>query len=231
MTKLHAVVPAAGVGARMKASIPKQYLSIAGEPMLARTLRRLLQIPKLESLVVALGSDDGHWAGIDSSLRAQVVRVDGGAERADSVLAGLRLLTVTADPEDLVLVHDAARPCVRVADIERLIGTVRQGPVNGGLLASPVRDTMKRSDALGAVLHTEARDNLWHALTPQLFQLGTLKDAIEKAALAGANITDESSAMEWMGYQPQLVQGSDDNIKVTRPDDVRLAEQFLANQS
>lgn len=231
MTKLHAVVPAAGVGARMNASIPKQYLSIAGEPMLARTLRRLLQIPKLESLVVALGSDDGHWAGIDSSLRAQVIRVDGGTERADSVLAGLRRLTETAHPEDLVLVHDAARPCVRVADIERLIGTVQLNPLNGGLLASPVRDTMKCSDNSGAVLHTEARDNLWHALTPQLFQLGALKEAIEKAALAGANITDESSAMEWAGYHPQLVQGGDDNIKVTRPDDVRLAEQFLANQS
>lgn len=199
--------------------------------MLARTLCRLLQIPKLESLVVALGSDDGHWADIDSSLRERVIRVDGGAERADSVLAGLRLLAETADPEDLVLVHDAARPCVRVTDIERLIATVQLSPVSGGLLASPVRDTMKRGDDSGAVLHTEARDNLWHALTPQLFRLGTLKEAIEKATLAGANITDESSAMEWAGYQPQLVQGSDDNIKVTRPDDVRLAEQFLANQS
>lgn len=215
----------------MKASVPKQYLSIAGEPMLALTLSRLLQVPKLESLVVVLGPDDGHWADIDSSLRAQVIRVDGGAERVDSVLAGLRLLAETADPEDLVLVHDAARPCVRVADIEQLITTVKQSPVRGGLLASPVRDTMKRSSDSGAVLHTEARDNLWHALTPQLFQLGPLKEAIEKATHAGAIITDDSSAMEWAGFQPQLVQGSDDNIKVTRPDDVQLAEQFLANQS
>lgn len=199
--------------------------------MLARTLRRLLQVPKLESLVVALGSHDGHWADIDASLRAQVIRVDGGVERADSVLAGLRLLAETADPEDLVLVHDAARPCIRVADIERLIATVQQSPANGGLLASPVRDTMKRSDDSGVVLSTESRDNLWHALTPQLFQLGILKDAIEKASFTGANITDESSAMEWAGFQPKLVQGSDDNIKVTRPDDIQLAEQLLKSQS
>ena len=108
---------------------------------------------------------------------------------------------------------------------------MQKNPVNGGLLATPVRDTMKRGDNSGAVLHTEARDNLWHALTPQLFQLGTLKDSIERAALASASITDESSAMEWAGFRPLLVQGSDDNVKVTRPDDVQLAERFLENQS
>lgn len=229
-TKLHAVVPAAGVGARMGAELPKQYLPLAGESILANTLRRLLSMKHLQQVVVVLGPNDGYWSSIDSDLRARVQRVDGGLERADSVLAGLKALSTLAQPEDLVLVHDAARPCVRMADIERLLAAVTQDPVRGGLLATPVRDTMKRSSADAHVLHTESRECLWHALTPQLFQLQALQHAIEAAQLAGQVITDESSAMEYLGVQPQLVQGSDDNIKITRPNDLQLAEQFLAQQ-
>lgn len=230
MTKLHAVVPAAGVGARMGAAIPKQYLPLNGEAILAQSLRRLLQLPKLQNLVVALGCDDSHWFEIDPNLRARVIRVEGGAERSDSVLAGLEFLSQTAAPDDFVLVHDAARPCVRVKDIEQLLSVVEQDPINGGLLACPVRDTMKRSDGSGAVMHTEVRENLWHALTPQLFQLTGLQHAITRAQAAGVSLTDESSAMEWAGYHPQLVQGSDDNLKITHPSDIQLAEQYLLQQ-
>lgn len=214
----------------MGVSIPKQYLPLAGEPMLARTLRRLLLLPELSTLVVALGPEDGHWHDIDPALRTQVVRVEGGSERVDSVLTGLKALLESGAPDDLVLVHDAARPCVRVADIKALLAVVRLDPCRGGLLATPVRDTMKRSDDHAQVVRTESRTHLWHALTPQMFQLQALHDAIEQAQAAGVLLTDESSAMEWMGIQPQLVQGSDDNIKITRMNDLQLAEQFLAHQ-
>ena len=227
-TKLHAIIPAAGVGARMGAALPKQYLPLAGETILAHSLRRLLSLNNIDRIVVALGPEDDHWQAIDAKLRSRVLRVDGGAERADSVLAGLHALSEFAHADDLVLVHDAARPCVRVADIELLINTVQREPKRGGLLATPVRDTMKRSDTAGAVLHTESRELLWHAQTPQLFPLQALRDAILSAQAAGVVITDESSAMEWSGVQPQLVQGSDENIKITRPVDLFLAEQFLA---
>ncbi len=231
VAELHAVVPAAGVGARMGAIVPKQYLSLAGEPILALTLRRLLTVPNLSTLVVTLSPDDTHWNNIDSSLRMKVRGVEGGSERALSVLAGLNALLKFADPDDLVLVHDAARPCVRLADINNLISRVCDDPLRGGLLACPVRDTMKRGSASDHVIHTEPRENLWHALTPQLFQLRPLRDAIVQAGAAGVNLTDESSAMEWAGLQPLLVQGSDDNIKVTRPDDIKMAEQYLGQQN
>lgn len=211
----------------MGATIPKQYLPLCGEPMLAQTLRRIIAVPALDQLIVVLSANDGHWADIDPCLQARVQRVDGGTERSDSVLAGLRHLATTAQPDDLVLVHDAARPCVLLEDIERLIATVRQDPARGGLLAAPVRDTMKRGDAQNRVLCTESRELLWHALTPQLFELGVLLDAMTRAVAAGVGLTDEASAVEWAGGAPVLVEGSGDNVKVTRSGDLRLAGLLL----
>ncbi len=227
-SRLHAVIPAAGVGARMGATVPKQYLPLCGEPMLAQTLRRIAAVPQLCQIVVPLGPQDGYWPEIDPVLRERVERVDGGRERADSVLAGLKQLLATAEPLDLVLVHDAARPCIRVGDIEKLIAAVQVDPARGGLLASPVRDTMKRGGEGDKVYRTESRTDLWHALTPQLFQLQPLHDAIESALRAELALTDESSAIELAGLQPQLVEGGSDNIKVTREGDLALAA-FLLN--
>jgi len=154
----------------------------------------------------------------------------GGAERCHSVLHGLVQLTGAAAEDDWVLVHDAARPCVRQQDIEMLVRTLENDPV-GGLLGLPVADTMKQVDAAGTVLQTVERDGLWRALTPQMFRLGLLRDALQQSIASGALVTDEAAAMEMAGHRPRMVQGQGDNIKITRPGDLQLAEFYLQSRS
>lgn len=226
MPRCHAVVPAAGVGRRMGAAVPKQYLPLAGRCVLAHALDRLLAEPRIGRIVVALGPEDDWWPTLALS-DPRIVRTDGGAERADSVLNGLRALDGIAADEDWALVHDAARPCLAPADLDRLFAELADDPV-GGLLAVPVYDTMKRADADGRVMQTVDRTGLWHALTPQMFRYGLLRAALEDAALAGATITDEASAIERAGLRPKLIEGRADNLKITRPGDLRLAEFFLS---
>jgi 2-C-methyl-D-erythritol 4-phosphate cytidylyltransferase len=222
---LWCVVPAAGRGARVGGEVPKQYLPIAGKPMLLHTLERLAAHPRIAGLMVALEAGDARWPKWLTFDGKPVSTTIGGAERADSVLAGLRALRGTVGESRFVLVHDAARPCVRAADISRL---VEQGiPAGGALLAAPVRDTLKRADAQGRVVATEPRETRWRALTPQLFRLGELVAALESARAAGIAITDEAMAMERAGHNPLLVEGSEDNIKVTTPADFALAEFIL----
>jgi 2-C-methyl-D-erythritol 4-phosphate cytidylyltransferase len=222
---LWCVVPAAGRGARVGGEVPKQYLPIAGKPMLLHTLERLAAHPRIAGLMVALEAGDARWPKWLTFDGKPVSTTIGGAERADSVLAGLRALRGTVGESRFVLVHDAARPCVRAADISRL---VEQGiPAGGALLAAPVRDTLKRADAQGRVVATEPREARWRALTPQLFRLGELVAALESARAAGIAITDEAMAMERAGHSPLLVEGSEDNIKVTTPADFALAEFIL----
>lgn len=223
------VIPAAGRGARMRRSVPKQYLPLLGKPIIQHTIEKLLAVPAVGALVVALADDDQEFNRIRSQWRGRVTTVVGGAERCHSVLAGLKFLSRTDPPDTWVLVHDAARPCVRPSDVRDLISAVGSHPA-GGILAVPVRDTMKRADARQQIAETVDRDGLWHALTPQMFRLGDLMNAIEDALEADVMVTDEAQAMERIGKRPLLVQGHADNIKVTAPEDCALAELYLRNQ-
>ncbi len=226
---LWAVVPAAGVGKRMQADRPKQYLELHGRTVLEHTLRRLDEIEALSGIVVAISAGDAYWPDLQLDLCHPLRRAEGGAERCHSVLNALSLLGEQADDADWVLVHDAARPCVRREDIEHLIDTLADHPV-GGILAMPVRDTMKRADGQQHITATEDRTGLWHALTPQMFRLGELRTALETALADGFLVTDEASALEHMGKAPQLVDGHSDNIKITRPEDLALAAFYLQQQ-
>lgn len=220
------VIPAAGVGARMKADRPKQYLPLRGKTVIEHTLACFTHHPTIDGIVVALSPDDPYWSElhIDSPIPLHIAA--GGQERCHSVLNALHLLAQHADTNDWVLVHDAARPCLTCNDIDKLCAELEYDEV-GGILAVPVRDTMKRADGAGRISATEDRSTLWHALTPQMFRVGLLTQALEQALADGFVVTDEASAVEHAGLRPKLVEGRADNIKVTRPEDLALAEFFL----
>lgn len=224
------VVAAAGVGQRMQADCPKQYLPLAGSTVIEQTIARLRDLPGLSGILVSLAADDVHWQRLRIAHDPMIRRIDGGSERCHSVLNALCALDSLADPDDWVLVHDAARPCVHRDDLQRLTAAACADAV-GALLAYPVRDTMKRQtvDGRGArrVGSTENRVGLWHALTPQLFRLQPLREALQAALAAGQVVTDEAEAMERRGWSPMLVEGRADNIKVTRSEDLMLAEFYL----
>lgn len=216
-----AVVPAAGRGRRMGGGSPKQYLPLYGRRVIEHALAALLAHEGLRRLVVVLAADDAAFGDLPVAREPRIETVAGGAERADSVAAGLAALA--DEPVDmLVLVHDAVRPCVSSAELERLLAAA--DPEHGALLAVPVRDTVKRADRAGRVACTLEREGLWQAQTPQAFGLGALR-----AALAGTRdgLTDESSAMERAGHAPRLVEGEAANVKITRPGDLALAEAIL----
>jgi 2-C-methyl-D-erythritol 4-phosphate cytidylyltransferase len=216
------VVPAAGSGRRFGGEIPKQYLPLHGKPMLVRTLERLAACREVAGLMVVLAADDAGWPRLSNVAGKPVRTAIGGAERSVSVLAGLDALPDEVTPEAFVLVHDAARPCVAASDIARLVNLGI--PAGGALLAAPLRDTLKRSDANGRVAATEPRERLWRAQTPQMFRRGELARALEAAHAQGLAVTDESLAMEHAGHRPLLVEGAEDNIKVTTPADLALAD-------
>jgi len=225
---LWCVVPAAGHGSRFGGGVPKQYLPLAGKPLLLHTLERLAAHPRIAGLMVALAVDDPHWPDLSSLRGKPVLSCLGGGERADSVLAGLRALVDKVEKDNFILVHDAARPCVREDDITRLI---ELGIAAGGaLLAAPLRDTLKRADADSRAVATEPREARWRALTPQLFRHGELVAALESAGAAGIAVTDEAMAMERKGFKPLLVEGAESNIKVTTPADMMLAEFLLGRE-
>lgn len=224
-----ALVPAAGAGKRLGASIPKQYLTLLGRPVIAHTLGTLLEHPRIAGAVVAVDAADHWWPSIAAELATAkpVLTATGGAERCHSVLNGLEVLREQALPQDWVLVHDAARPCLREADVDRLLDELSDDPI-GGLLAAPVRDTLKRADAAGRSETTVDRSRLWHALTPQMFRLENLHAALCAALARGLLVTDEAAAMEAAGFSPRLVEGRADNLKITHPEDLALAEFFLS---
>ncbi len=219
------VVPAAGRGTRVGGDVPKQYLPLAGQPLLAHTLQRLAAHPRIAGLVVALAADDARWTTLSLPQDLPVLSAVGGAERAVSVVAALRALPTDVADDAFVMVHDAARPCVRHADITTLIA--RGGRGEGGLLAAPLRDTLKRADDDGCSVATESRAARWRAFTPQMFRRGPLTRALEDAAATGVSVTDEAMAMERVGLRPLLVEGAEDNIKVTTRADFALAEFLL----
>lgn len=227
-----AVVPAAGTGSRMQAAIPKQYLPLSGRPILLRTLERLCAFPGLAGLIVGVAQDDSHWPRLQydcKRLPRYLGHYTGGVMRADTVLNGLRALPDSARDDDWVLVHDAVRPCVRHADIDKLVAVASRHR-DGGLLALPMADTVKRADRDGMILETVPRENLWRALTPQMFRLGRLRLALERASAQSLEVTDEASAIERLGDRPQVVVSHPDNIKITLPADLELAELYLARQ-
>ena len=223
-----AVMPAAGRGTRFGGEMPKQYLSIAGRPMIEHSLRALLGHPDVDGVMVALAPEDPYWGGWRYLENKPVYTCIGGAERADSVLAALQALPGTVSEDQWVLVHDAARPCLRGVDLTRLLAIGRADPI-GAILAAPVRDTIKRAvdGEPPRSVQTEPREQLWRALTPQLFRRGGLTRALQAAMRGKVAVTDEAMAMELLGLKPRLVEGSEDNIKVTTPADVALAESIL----
>lgn len=225
-TSLWCVVPAAGRGTRVGGDCPKQYLPLDGRPLIMHTLERLAAHPRIAGLLVTLAAADVHWPGIGELHGKPVLTALGGAERSDSVLAGLEALPAAVAADDFVLVHDAARPCVRMTDIERLVA--QAGAQHGGLLGAPLRDTLKRANAGGYSELTEARDLRWRAFTPQMFRRGQLSAALRDAARRGVPVSDEAMAMEQAGFAPLLVEGAEDNIKVTTVADFALAEFLLS---
>lgn len=223
-----AVVPAAGRGTRFGGPTPKQYLPLAGKPVIAHALEAVLAHPRVAGAVVALAADDELWPGWRELAGKPVLRCEGGSERADSVLAALRAVPGAGDGT-LVLVHDAARPNLAAADLARLLEAAEAHP-DGAILAAPVRDTLKRAGTDAAIDATEPRERLWRALTPQAFRHGPLLRALERAKDMGVQVTDEAMAMELGGARPRLVEGREDNLKVTTPADLALAE-FLVSRS
>ncbi|WP_437881479.1 2-C-methyl-D-erythritol 4-phosphate cytidylyltransferase [Pseudomonas sp. LRF_L74] len=224
------IIPAAGIGSRMRADRPKQYLQLAGRTILEHTLACFLGHPRLKGTVVSLAVDDPYWATLESSRNELIECAPGGEERSDSVLnALLRLLELGAQPDDWVLVHDAARPNLSRQDLDNLLSALADDPV-GGLLGVPARDTLKRVDADGRVVETVNRSVIWQAFTPQMFRFAALHRALADALVAGVAVTDEASAMEWAGFAPRLVEGRSDNLKVTRPEDLDWLRQRWAQR-
>jgi 2-C-methyl-D-erythritol 4-phosphate cytidylyltransferase len=214
----------------MQSDIPKQYLHLQGRTVLEQTVHRLALVEQLKGIAIAVTTDDPYWAEQQFDIPQRIFRTEGGKERCHSVLNALQTLYSNgAAGNDWVLVHDAARPCVRQSDIELLIEKV-SATGQGGLLAVPVHDTMKQADHQQQVKRTIDRSRLWHALTPQMFRLEALHDALVAALDEGYLVTDEASAMEHKGMQPLLVEGHGDNIKITRPEDLALAEFYLQHQ-
>lgn len=222
MTEFHALVPAAGFGARMEQQLPKQYLTLAGQPMIAHALGTLCSSPDITMVFVVLAPEDTLFHGYDWSRFGDKLQTlfCGGAKRSDTVLNGL--IASELEPDDWVLVHDAARPCLKQTHLTKLIADLRDDEV-GGILAVPVADTLKRSDENGRIVHTEDRAGLWQAQTPQMFRAGLLTQALQTAP----NVTDEAAAIEALGLHPKLVLGESTNFKVTYPQDLLLAELLL----
>ncbi|MDH5370583.1 MAG: 2-C-methyl-D-erythritol 4-phosphate cytidylyltransferase [Gammaproteobacteria bacterium] len=223
------IIPAAGVGRRMGSDIPKQYLTLNGKTVIEHSLSLFDAHESVSEIILAISKDDEYWSSLKVNLSKPIHVVEGGTERCDSVLNGLIFLECKANDNDWVLVHDAARPCLRTEDLTLLVSELQQHDV-GGILAIPVRDTMKRSDSKNIIKETVERENLWHALTPQMFRFKILKDSIESALNDNKNVTDESSAVELAGFQPVLVEGHADNLKITRPEDLTLAAYYLKKQ-
>lgn len=229
-SKFWVIVPAAGSARRMGSAVPKQYLPLAGRTVIEWSLAPFLAHERAAGVVVALASQDQRWSQTSLATDLKITTAIGGAERMDSVLAGLRALQDRVAPEDWVLVHDAARPCLPTSDLERLLSELSEDAV-GGLLAAPVVDTLKRADAGDRVAETVPREKLWRALTPQMFRCHILRRALESALSRGVAVTDEAQAVEALGLQPKLVAGDADNIKITLPEDLLRAERILRSRS
>ena len=220
------VVPAAGIGVRMRGEVPKQYLPLLGRTVLAAALQPFADWGQLSGTCLALRPDDAHYATIEDTLPLNCDRVAGGEQRMESVFNGLTSLRDQADDRDWVLVHDAVRPCLAQSDLQNLVNQIGGDDV-GGLLAIRAGDTLKQDDGEARVKRTENRDQIWQAQTPQIFRFGIVFEAISRAASAGTDFSDESSAVEALGHRPHLVECRSNNMKITWPEDLRVAESIL----
>jgi 2-C-methyl-D-erythritol 4-phosphate cytidylyltransferase len=221
------LIPAAGAGERIGQATPKQYLPLLGRPMLYHSVNALLASGRIDTVFVVLAPGDREFRQHDWGEFGERIAplYCGGATRHDSVLNGLVAASSTAQPEDWMLVHDAARPCLGQRELQRLLAALATHDV-GGILAVPVADTLKRADAAGQIQATEPREHLWQAQTPQMFRHGLLLHALSRTGI----VTDEAGAIEALGLKPKLVQGSTANLKVTYAEDLQLAEVILASQ-
>lgn len=229
-TKHWIVVPAAGSARRMAAAVPKQYLPLAGRTVIEWSLAPFLERERVSGVVVVLAGSDLRWSQTQLAGHAKIITTSGGAERMDSVLAGLQALATRAAARDWVLVHDAARPCLSNTDLDRLVNELANDEV-GGLLAAAVVDTLKRADDQQRVDQTVPREKLWRALTPQMFRFERLRQALQSAVDNRIAVTDEAQAIEALGLRPRLIAGDADNIKVTLPEDLPRAERILRARS
>ena len=224
-----AVVPAAGIGRRFAGDRPKQYVALGARPVIAHVIARLAAVRGVAGIVAAVAPADPWWNETAEGFAVSVATVAGGAERRDSVLNALDYLSGMAADGDLVMVHDAVRPCVEVQDIERVVAAARSEP-DGAILAAPVCDTLKRAGPEGSIAGTVERSRLWRAFTPQVFPLGRLRAALRAAIESDLDVTDEAQAMERIGARPVLVEGSAGNIKITCSEDLALALAWLEAQ-
>ncbi len=227
--RIWAIVPASGIGQRMQSDRPKQYLSFCGKTILEHTLNRLLACEQVHGVILVLNKDDQYWDDLNYVSEKPLVMAEGGAERQDSVISGLQKIQQLDKDSPLALVHDAVRPLVSPQDISSLTNAFNQDN-QGAILASPLTDTIKRGNKEGNIAKTIDRNGLWRALTPQLFDSNLLLKALQQARTNQLQMTDDSAAMEAMGYQPLLVEGSSKNIKITHPGDLLLAEQIWLSQ-
>lgn len=224
------IVPAAGIGSRMQADKPKQYLTVLNKPVLAHTLIRLMQAFPGAPCIVPLAAGDPWWPALPNLLPSPVITCLGGADRAASVLSGLMTAKAQgAQPEDWMLVHDAVRPCVPIVDLENLWSRVIKRNTCA-LLGAPVVDSLRRVDSEQQITGAVDRSGLWRVFTPQVFQWGDLHEALIKAQEKGVAVTDESEAVLQLGRSVETVLGSELNIKLTYPDDITRAEQILQKQ-
>lgn len=223
-----AVVPAAGRGTRMGGEVPKQYLPLAGRTVIEHTLERLLAHARIAAVTVAVADDDVYARRYLARVWSKPVKLaTGGAQRAHSVLNALHSLRDELHADDWVLVHDAVRPCLHAEDLDKLMRTLERDTV-GGILAAPLADTVKQVAEDGTIQATPDRQKLWRAFTPQMFRYGLLQSALQTALDSGRVPTDESAAMETAHPgQVRVVEGRSDNIKITRPSDILLAEAIL----
>ncbi len=219
MTNYFSIIPAAGKSQRFAADLPKQYHTINGLPILQLSIQPFLDHPLIEKVLVVVNAEDNHWQHLSIANHPKILTTIGGEVRRDSVINGLKALKTLAKPNDWILVHDGARPFIRLDEINTLIHVLNEHPV-GGLLGVPVKDTLKKISAEGEILNTIDRSELWHAQTPQMFRFELLKDALEKSRTNDILVTDESSAIEMAGYKPLMVQGSQRNTKITFAHDI-----------
>ncbi|MBM6551334.1 2-C-methyl-D-erythritol 4-phosphate cytidylyltransferase [Marinomonas ostreistagni] len=228
MTQFWVIIPAAGVGQRMASVQPKQYLSLQGQTILDLTISKFVDHPQIAGVAVGVSPDDAYWPDSEWATHPKVVRFDGGEERADTVVNGLQvLLALGVAEQESVLVHDAARPLVSQAALTRIMSHTGE---QGALLALPAKDTLKLAEA-GRATATVDRSVIWQAQTPQKFPLMALYEGITTAQQEGIAITDESSAMELMDWQPDLIEGEPSNLKITVPDDLVIAQALLSIHS
>jgi len=225
MSKYHVLIPSAGRGTRMQSTLPKQYLSLLGQPLLRHVIQRFESCEQIDSITIVIAEDDLDWQPslLDGCQKTQVISC-GGATRAESVLNGLKALRDRVQPADWMLVHDAARPGIDQEMLQRLMDAVGTSDT-GGILALPLADTLKRADHQGGITETIPREHLWQAQTPQMFRYVDLHNALH--TYLSRHPTDEAQAMEWMGKQPQLVLGSLKNMKVTYPDDLQVVAALM----